>query len=132
MTGRRCGLCGADLAGRRADARYCSPACRRKAHRLGRSRAAPDSAATVRYGASPAPSRPSTTHHMPTEPTATVRARSYLAASDAARIAAAARREGLSFSAFMRRAALAELERQARERHDARAQAATEREAPRG
>lgn len=31
--GRVCGACGADLNGRRADARYCSTACRNRAWR---------------------------------------------------------------------------------------------------
>ena len=34
--GRRCALCGADLDGRRADARYCGAACRRDACRIRR------------------------------------------------------------------------------------------------
>lgn len=36
MPERRCGICGASLAGRRADARSCSAACRAEASRLRR------------------------------------------------------------------------------------------------
>ena len=35
-TVRACAVCGADLNGRRADARFCSSSCRREAHRLRR------------------------------------------------------------------------------------------------
>ncbi len=33
---RRCRVCGEDLEGRRADARYCSPACRVEGWRMAR------------------------------------------------------------------------------------------------
>ena len=39
--GRRCERCGAPLEGRRPDARYCSPACRRAAAREREARRAP-------------------------------------------------------------------------------------------
>jgi hypothetical protein len=33
---RRCLVCGSDLADRRSDCRYCSPACRQEAYRVRR------------------------------------------------------------------------------------------------
>lgn len=46
---RVCEVCGADLAGRRKGARYCSPACRQAAHRRQRRAQAPkcDAASTL-------------------------------------------------------------------------------------